>query len=184
MMSGRISRMLQSVISRMDGNTRACKTWALTLVAAILVVVTKFEDGAGSDSFGPLETWIAVVPTTLFWMLDSYYLALERAFRKSYEEFVRRLHDKELRRDELFQIHTPGKQWEYGLPSLFSISTFPFYAVSRGGRPSCVARGLGRVDVQTMTMVSGRALRLFWRIARDGHKIIDSFRESPQHRWL
>lgn len=121
--------MMQAVITRMAENSRACKTWALTLVAAILVVVTKFEGGTVSDSFGPLQTWIAVVPTTLFWMLDSYYLALERAFRQSYDEFVRRLHDNELSRDELFQIHTPGSQWNHGLPSLFSISTFPFYAV-------------------------------------------------------
>ena len=34
--------MMQSVITRMADNSRACKTWALTLVAAILVVVTKF----------------------------------------------------------------------------------------------------------------------------------------------
>ncbi len=121
--------MTQDVITRMEDNSRACKTWALTLVAAILVVVIKFEDGTESDSFGPRETWIAVVPTTLFWMLDSYYLALERAFRQSYDGFVRRLHDKELRRDELFQIGTPGAQWQHGLPSLFAISTFPFYAV-------------------------------------------------------
>ena len=120
---------MQGVITRMAENSRACKTWALTLVAAILVVVTKFEDGTGSDSFGPLETWIAVVPTTLFWVLDSYYLALERAFRQSYNEFVRRLHDEKLGRDELFQIGTAGAQWQHGLPSLFSIFTFPFYAV-------------------------------------------------------
>ena len=69
------------------------------------------------------------MPTSLFWMLDSYYLALERAFRQSYNEFVRRLHDNELGRDELFQIGTQGAQWQHGLPSLFSISAFPFYAM-------------------------------------------------------
>ncbi len=121
--------MMQSVITRMAENSRACKTWAVTLVAAILVVVTKFDGRAESDSFGPLETWIAVVPTTLFWMLDSYYLALERAFRQSYNQFVKRLRDNESVEDQLFQIGTPGAQWQHGLPSLFSISTFPFYAV-------------------------------------------------------
>ena len=121
--------MMQSVITRMAENSRACKTWAVTLVAAILVVVTKFEVPTESNGFGPLETWIAVVPTTVFWMLDSYYLALERAFRHSYNRFVKRLHDNELQEDELFQIGTPGAQWHHGLPSLFSISTFPFYAM-------------------------------------------------------
>lgn len=119
--------MMQSVITRMAENSRACKTWALTLVAAILVVVTKFESPTVSDGFGPLETWIAVVPTTVFWMLDSYYLALERAFRHSYNRFVKRLHDEKLGKDELFQIGTPGAVWQHGLPSLFSISTLPFY---------------------------------------------------------
>ncbi len=121
--------MMQSVITRMDDNSRSCKTWALTLVAAILVVVTKFDTSVESNSFGPLETWIAVVPTSLFWMLDSYYLGLERAFRESYNQFVERLHDNELEQEELFQIGTHDAKWQYGLPSLFSISTFPFYAV-------------------------------------------------------
>ena len=120
---------MQDVITRMADNSRACKTWAVTLVAAILVVVTKFEVGTGSDSFGLLETWIAVVPTTIFWVLDSYYLALERGFRDSYNCFVRKFRSGELKGGELFEI-TAGDFGRHHLcSSLFSISTAPFYSM-------------------------------------------------------
>ena len=76
-------QMMQSVITRMADNSRACKTWAVTLVAAILVVVARFGTSSGETAIEPNAALIALVPTILFWVLDSYYLALERAFRNS-----------------------------------------------------------------------------------------------------
>ena len=121
--------MMQAVITRMAENSRACKTWAVTLVAAMLVVITQLDISTGSGGFGLLETWIAVVPTTVFWVLDSYYLALERGFRDSYNRFLRRLRSRELKGDELFEIQAidAGKRHFFG--SLFSISTTPFYSM-------------------------------------------------------
>ena len=121
--------MMQSVITRMAENSRACKTWALTLVAAILVVITQLDISTGSGRFGLLETWIAVVPTTVFWVLDSYYLALERGFRDSYNRFLRRLRSRELKGDELFEIQAIDAGKRHFLGSLFSISTTPFYSM-------------------------------------------------------
>ncbi len=121
--------MMQSVITRMDENRRACKTWALTLVAAILVVITKFDASASGESFGLLETWIAVVPAAIFWGLDAYYLALERGFRDSYSNFVRRFRSGKLSGDELFEIKADDAGRRHFLRSLFTMSTLPFYSM-------------------------------------------------------
>jgi hypothetical protein len=36
----------------------------------------------------PQIAYIAVIPTIAFWMLDGYYLAAERAFRRTYMEAI------------------------------------------------------------------------------------------------
>ena len=59
----------------MAENSRSCKVWCVTLVAAVLVLVARTND--------PQHALIALIPTLLFLVLDSYYLALERAFIKS-----------------------------------------------------------------------------------------------------
>ena len=64
--------MMQGVITRMAENSRSCKVWCVTLVAAVLVLVARTGE--------PQHALIALVPTLLFLFLDSYYLALERAF--------------------------------------------------------------------------------------------------------
>ena len=101
-------QMMQSVITRMADNSRACKTWAVTLVAAILVVVARFGTSSGETAIEPNAALIALVPTILFWVLDSYYLALERAFRNSYNDFVTRLHSDDLKDAKVFKIVPTG----------------------------------------------------------------------------
>ena len=50
--------IMQGVIGRMAGNSASCKTWCITLVAAVLVVVAR-----GGD---PDYSLIALVPAILF----------------------------------------------------------------------------------------------------------------------
>ena len=65
----------------------------------------------------------------MFWVLDSYYLALERGFKDSYNRFVRRLRSRELREGELFEIKADDAGSRHFLRGLFSISTTPFYSM-------------------------------------------------------
>ncbi len=78
----------QSVIQRMAANSAACKTWCITLVSAILVIV--------ADKGKPHYALIGVIPTILFLVLDSYYLALEKMLRHSYNNFIEKLHTGEV----------------------------------------------------------------------------------------
>ena len=54
--------ILQSVISRMATNSTSCKTWCVSLVSAIIVIV--------ADKGKPNYVWISIVPIVLFPLLD------------------------------------------------------------------------------------------------------------------
>ena len=76
--------IMQGVIQRMAENSRSCKVWCVTLVAATLVLVARTGE--------PRHALIALAPTALFYLLDAYYLMLEKRFRKSYNTFVGKVH--------------------------------------------------------------------------------------------
>lgn len=113
--------IMQGVIQRMAGNSRSCKVWCVTIVAAVLVLVARTEK--------PDHALIALVPALLFFILDTYYLSLEQRYRNSYNEFVETLHNSELSASALYEVKLTGSFWIHTLRSARSFSTWPFYAV-------------------------------------------------------
>ena len=112
--------MMQGVINRMAENSRSCKVWCVTLVAATLVLVARTGE--------PQHALIALVPTLLFLFLDSYYLALERSFIRSQNAFVAKLHGGELESADLYRVVPIGMGWRMvGRCLLGSVSIWPFY---------------------------------------------------------
>jgi len=110
----------QSVIQRMASNSASCKAWCITLVSAILVIV--------ADKGKPHYALIAVVPTLLFLVLDTYYLALERCFRQSYNNFIEKLHAGRVVAADLYAVTPTGSVVQTFFKSLGSFSIWPFYA--------------------------------------------------------
>jgi len=88
--------ILQSVIGRMATNSSSCKTWCITVVSAIVVVV--------ADKGRPDLVLISLLPIALFLFLDAYYLGLEREFRSHYNAFVRKLHTGEAAIEDVFIV--------------------------------------------------------------------------------
>ena len=112
--------IMQGVINRMAENSRSCKVWCVTLVAATLVLVARTGE--------PQHALIALVPTLLFLFLDSYYLALERAFIRSQYTFVGKLHRGELKSADVYRVVPTGMGWRLvGRCLLGSVSIWPFY---------------------------------------------------------
>lgn len=114
--------MLQGIIGRLAGNSASCKTWCVTLVSGIVVVV--------ADKGRPELLLTAYVPVLLFFVLDSYYLALERWFRAAYETFVRKLHAGTASVEDVFVLlpkGRPQKLWQQILDAALSVSVWPFY---------------------------------------------------------
>ena len=116
--------IMQGVIQRMAENSRSCKVWCVTLVSTILVLVARTEK--------PEYAFIALVPAVLLLILDTYYLALERAFRKSYSMFVGMLHGGNLTSRDLYRVMPTGSVARHFMASLKSFSIWPFYPTLLG----------------------------------------------------
>jgi hypothetical protein len=113
--------ILQNIISRMAGNSANCKTWCITLVSGILVII--------ADKGKPNYAWIALIPIILFFFLDAYYLGQERAFRASFNDFVRRMHAGTAGSTDLFLV-APLKGFNVvtcTLQATLSFAIYPFY---------------------------------------------------------
>ena len=111
--------ILQNVIQRMASNSSSCKAWCVTLVAAVLVIV--------ADKGRPEYAWIAMLPVIVFAALDAYYLALEKAFRNSYNDFISKLHKKSLTENDLYSVVPKGSMARLQFESIKSFSVWGFY---------------------------------------------------------
>jgi hypothetical protein len=109
----------QSVIQRMAANSTSCKAWCIAIVSAILVLV--------ADKGKPGFALIALIPTVLFFALDVYYLALEKMFRNSYNNFIHKLHRGKIEPEDLYAIKPAGKMLAEVGAACLSFSIWPFY---------------------------------------------------------
>ena len=114
--------IVQGVINRMAVSSRFCKVWCVTLISATLVLVAR----AGQPDYA----LIALVPAALLFLLDSYYLAQERAFRDSYSEFVTTLHEGNLNSYSLYNVAPSGSISRHFLACWLSFSVWSFYAMA------------------------------------------------------
>ena len=69
---------IQAVITRMNTNSFQIKGWAITIVAALLAVFASTKN--------ELFILVSLLPVTVFWFLDTYYLMQERKFRGLYND--------------------------------------------------------------------------------------------------
>ncbi|MCA0388454.1 MAG: hypothetical protein LCH52_08165 [Bacteroidetes bacterium] len=65
--------LIQDIIKRMASNSFLIKGWTVTLVTATLLI-------KGDD----IHVLLAILPTLVFWLLDSYFLWQERLYRWLY----------------------------------------------------------------------------------------------------
>lgn len=112
-------QMIQSVIQRMATNSSSCKAWSITLVSAILVVIAD----KGKSQYAS----ISLIPIFLFYILDVYYLSLEKRFRESYRIFIKKLYEQKLTSSDLYQLSPAKEHLKHLSPSAKSFSTLPFY---------------------------------------------------------
>ena len=111
--------IMQDVIQRMAANSSSAKTWCVTLVSAVLVIV--------ADKGKPQYAWIAILPTIAFAALDMYYLALEKGFRRSYNAFIDKLHANSLKTSDLYSVELSGSFARLLYESIQSFSIWGFY---------------------------------------------------------
>lgn len=116
--------IMQSVIGRMSTNSSSAKAWCIALVSAVLV--------SASSQTTPGHAWLATIPTILFLALDAYYLALERALRESYNNFIDKLHRGELEPQDLYAVGGSGSLLRKFVVAIGSFSVWPVYLTLLG----------------------------------------------------
>lgn len=75
---------IQDVITRMNSNSFSLKGLMITIVAAL----GAFFVGNYDQSTAIIYLGIAILLVVIFWFLDSYYLKMERQYRKLYDDAV------------------------------------------------------------------------------------------------
>lgn len=69
---------IQDAVSRMNSNSFQMKSWMLVIATALL--------GSFANTGNQNFILLALLPTVIFWGLDSYYLQQERKFRGIYND--------------------------------------------------------------------------------------------------
>ena len=110
--------LLQGIINRLANNSASCKTWCLTLVAALLSL-------AGAARAPAIVTFV-LVPIVVFGYLDSMYLAQERAYRLLYARIVDAIRSGSYGLTDAFDARAPLKRGAFW-SALVSWSVFPLY---------------------------------------------------------
>lgn len=70
--------MIQGVISRLASNSFLLKGWTITLISAVYLLAAK-------DS-NRVFVLVGFLPFFAFWILDAYFLRLEKLFRALYDD--------------------------------------------------------------------------------------------------
>lgn len=117
--------MHQDIINRMAGNSANCKNWTITLVAAMLVLLV-------DKKMQIPNAWICLIPIVLFYLLDCYYLGLERMCIASQNEFLEKVNNGKDYIDSLYKMEALKdncKQLCNTIKAMKSFSTTPFYLI-------------------------------------------------------
>lgn len=116
--------ILQNVINRMASNSANSKTWAITIISAIIVLLI---DKSKTNVF-----YIAYIPLVMFFLLDCFYLGLERHFRDLYNKFIINMESEKFDFKIVYKLRGPKKLLEKikcTVLGAWSFSTTPFYAI-------------------------------------------------------
>ena len=106
---------IQSIITRMASNSFLLKGWSITIVSALIALF------ADKNNFDYLV--IACFPILIFWVLDLYFLRLERKFRGLYDEIIQKNEDEINFSMEIKHIKKTYCEALFSVTSLFYIGS-------------------------------------------------------------
>ena len=114
---------IQTVITRLNQISFQIKGWMITIVSALLALY--------ASSGKQIYILVAIVPTVIFWFLDTYYLQQERKFRGVYND-VAGLSPEDSRVD-VRDFEMPIQKYQCGRYCYFNVlisrTILPLYGV-------------------------------------------------------
>jgi hypothetical protein len=105
---------VQQIIARLNGNSFQLKTWAVTLTAGLFALSERSHPGFAALAIGPI---------LVFWILDAYYLTLERQYRGLYKHLCEHAEDQEYSKGKRYSLEL--KDYATALPAV-SVSNVAF----------------------------------------------------------
>lgn len=114
--------LIQGCINRMANNSFLIKGWALGVFAG----VTAFTQGENMNNI-VLLLCTTVVPFICFWVLDAYFLQIERKYRAMYTERLTKRKNNDS--DELFNLNPSKYKVSSILRIMFSQTLTIFYGI-------------------------------------------------------
>ena len=116
---------LQNAISRMGGNSSNVKALiavVYTIFITVLIAIKELQQ----------YWWIGIIISVIGMIMDSYYLALERMYRKKYNNFVNDLNNGKLDEKEIFNMNPKNTDLKHEilavmLETIKSFSIIGFY---------------------------------------------------------
>lgn len=89
---------LQDMIKRMADNSFKIKGWSITITGGLLALLIANNKASVKDLL------VVYVPIIGFWLIDAYYLMLERFFRNRYENDVQNIKDNKYDKIKYFSF--------------------------------------------------------------------------------
>lgn len=122
--------LLQNVISKMGGNSANIKALIAviyTIFITILIAIKELKE----------YWWVGLIIATIGMIMDAYYLALEKMYRKRYNNFVKKLNEGQLDEKEIYNMNPKNTDLKYEvltvmLESVKSFSIIGFYTLFVG----------------------------------------------------
>lgn len=114
--------LIQGCINRMANNSFLIKGWALGVFAG----VTAFTKGENLNNI-VLLLCTTIVPFICFWVLDAYFLQIERKYRAMYTERLTKRKNNDS--DELFDLNPSKYKVGSILRIMFSQTLTIFYGI-------------------------------------------------------
>ena len=96
---------IHNIITRMNTNSFQIKGMSVTIVSALMAIYA----GTTNSVF----VFLGIIPTLLFWFLDSYYLQQERKFRGVYNNVAGLKSDVEIKPYEMPIQKFKGGQYSF-----------------------------------------------------------------------
>ncbi len=109
-------KIIQDVIKRLADNSFKIKGWTVTLI----VIALLFKSKSNTNHI------LAFLPLVSFWILDTYYLRVERIYRKLYAWIIK---NRPNTLEQLFDLNPIRFEKEVNgyISTMFSISLGIFY---------------------------------------------------------
>ena len=121
---------LQNVISRMGGNSANIKALIAVVYTIFITILIAIKELKG-------YWWVGIIIAVVGMIMDSYYLAFERMYRKRYNNFVKKLNENQIDEKEIYSMNPKNTDLKYEvfavmLEAVKSFSVIGFYVLFIG----------------------------------------------------